>query len=66
MHIAWMRQVSGRLDSRYNYSNTLVYNNFPWPDSATTEQRAKVEVCAQNVLDARQPELDNGATLAAR
>ncbi len=27
-------------------------------------QRAKVEECAQSILDARQPHLDNGATLA--
>jgi len=31
MHNAWMRQVCGRLESRYRYSNKLVYNNFPWP-----------------------------------
>lgn len=31
MHMAWMRQVCGRLESRYRYSVGLVYNNFPWP-----------------------------------
>ena len=31
MHNAWVRQVCGRLESRYRYSNTIVYNNFPWP-----------------------------------
>jgi hypothetical protein len=31
MHMAWVRQVCGRLESRYRYSNKLVYNNFPWP-----------------------------------
>ena len=31
MHMAWIRQVCGRLESRYRYSNKLVYNNFPWP-----------------------------------
>jgi hypothetical protein len=31
MHMAWVKQVAGRLESRYRYSNTLVYNNFPWP-----------------------------------
>ena len=64
MHMAWMRQVCGRLKSDYRYSNSLVYNNFPWPESATNEQRAKVEECAQVVLDARQSHLENGATLA--
>ena len=54
MHMAWMRQVCGRLKSDYSYSNTLVYNNFPWPESATAKQRAAVEAKAQAMLDARQ------------
>lgn len=29
MHNAWMRTVSGRLESRYRYSASIVYNNFP-------------------------------------
>ena len=29
--MAWMRTVCGRLKSDYSYSNTIVYNNFPWP-----------------------------------
>ena len=31
MHMAWIRQVCGRLKSDYRYSVKLVYNNFPWP-----------------------------------
>ena len=33
VHMAWMRAVCGRLKSDYSYSNTIVYNNFPWPFS---------------------------------
>lgn len=33
MHMAWMRYVSGRLKSDFRYSNTIVYNNFPWPSA---------------------------------
>jgi hypothetical protein len=33
MHMAWMRQVCGRLKSDYRHSNNLVYNNFPWPEA---------------------------------
>jgi hypothetical protein len=62
MHMAWMRQVCGRLKSDYRYSNKLVYNNFPWPDSPTAKQRAAVEAAAQAVLDARKKFPD--ATLA--
>jgi N-6 DNA Methylase len=63
MHMAWMRLVCGRIKSDYRYSNTLVYNNFPWPTEATPAQTAKIEAFAQAVLDARQPFLDRGNTL---
>lgn len=52
VHMSWMRAVAGRLKSDYRYSNSVVYNNFPWPDS-TPEQKAKIEQTAQAILDAR-------------
>ncbi|MCL2609250.1 MAG: methylase, partial [Treponema sp.] len=52
IHNAWIRYVCGRLEMRYRYSNTLVYNNFPWPDS-TDAQKAEIERFAQAVLNAR-------------
>ena len=61
MHNAWMRTVAGRLESRYRYSAGVVYNNFVWPEP-TGEQRARIEQCAQAVLDARAAHPD--ATLA--
>jgi hypothetical protein len=53
MHMAWMRQVCGRLESRYRYSNNLVYNNFPWPEAPSQMQVERVETAAQRVLDIR-------------
>jgi len=53
MHMAWMRQVGGRLKSDYRYSAGLVYNNFPWPENPTEKQKASVEAKAQAVLDVR-------------
>ena len=53
MHMAWVRQVGGRLKSDYRYSASLVYNNFPWPTTATDAQKATVESKAQAVLAAR-------------
>jgi len=53
MHMAWVRQVGGRLKSDYRYSGSMVYNNYPWPESATPKQRAAVEAAAQAVLEAR-------------
>ncbi|MER2510860.1 MAG: DNA methyltransferase [Nitrosomonas ureae] len=61
MHNAWTRTVCGRLESRYRYSNKIVYNNFPWPESTGT-QRQTIETAAQAVLDARAQSPD--ATLA--
>ena len=52
VHMAWMRVVCGRLEMRYRYSNTIVYNNFPWP-TPTDEQKARIEQTAQAILDAR-------------
>jgi len=57
MHMAWVRQVCGRLKSDYRYSNSLVYNNYPWPESATAKQRAGVEKKAIGVLEARKQHL---------
>ena len=52
VHNAWMREVAGRLESRYRYSKDIVYNNFPWPQP-TEVQRQKIEQTAQAILDAR-------------
>jgi len=52
VHMGWMRAVCGRLKSDYSYSNTIVYNNFPWPNP-TEEQKVKIEQTAQAILDAR-------------
>lgn len=52
VHTAWMKTVCGRLKSDFRYSNSIVYNNFPWP-TPTEEQKAKIEQTAQEILNAR-------------
>jgi len=52
VHMAWMRTVAGRLELRYNYSATVVYNTFPWP-KLNEKQKNKIEKAAQSILDAR-------------
>ena len=52
VHMAWMRAVCGRLETRYRYSKDVVYNNFPWCNP-TAEQKKKIEETAQAILDAR-------------
>jgi len=58
MHMAWMRHVGGYLGTSYRYSNTIVYNNFPFPDP-TVKQKDAIIKRAQGVLDTRKkfPEL---------
>lgn len=49
---AWMRTVAGRLKSDYSYSNTIVYNNFVWPE-VTVEQKDAIEKTAKAILIVR-------------
>ena len=64
MHMAWMRAVTGRLESRYMYSVGVVYNTFPTPPGFKSENAnmSALEPLAQAVLDARAAHQD--ATLA--
>jgi len=58
MHMTWMKYTCGRLKSDYSYSNTIVYNNFPWPENPTEKQVKTVEEAAQRVLDVREKYLN--------
>ena len=51
MHMAWLRQVGGRLESRLRYSSGLVYNTFPGPRVGSGITR--LESAARGVLEAR-------------
>lgn len=58
VHMAWMRAVCGRLKSDYSYSNTIVYNNFPWPQALGAQASSSATISlltqtAQAILDAR-------------
>jgi len=53
MHMAWVKYTCGRLKSDYRYSNSIVYNNYPWPKEPSEKNKKKVEEKAQKVLDAR-------------
>ncbi len=60
MHMAWLRAVGGRLESRYRYSIGVVYNTFPVP--AEEVNLSSLEPLAQAILDSRAIHQD--ATLA--
>lgn len=72
MHMAWLATVAGRLESRFQYSASMVYNNFPLPDLPPPQPtppsggggqgdryRDAIEAAAQGVLDARAAFPDN-------
>ncbi len=59
MHMAWMRTVAGRLESRYSYSPS-VWFTFPLPPASPALR--KLDPLAQAILDARAAH--PGATLA--
>lgn len=50
MHMAWVKMVCGRLESRFRYSKDIVYNNFPFP---AIDSDTRIEQLAQNILDIR-------------
>lgn len=52
MHMAWVRVVGGRLESRYRYE-PAIYNSFPWPEMSARQERRLVEL-AQAILEVRQ------------
>jgi hypothetical protein len=64
MHMAWTRYTSGRMKSDFQYSISIVYNNFPWPTfpeslkpnkplTPVQQAQAAIETAAQSVLDVR-------------
>jgi type I restriction-modification system DNA methylase subunit len=53
MHMAWMRVVSGRLESRYQYSGSMVYNTFPHPEDPPPVRRDTVVSEARDLVALR-------------
>ena len=53
MHNAWMRAVCGRLESRYRYSSSVVYNNFVFPSTVTEEINELLDITGTAIFEAR-------------
>ncbi len=58
MHMAWVRTVCGKLETRYRYSSSLGYNTFPCPP-LTSQRKEKLNQSTRAILFARanHPEL---------
>lgn len=53
MHMTWMRYTAGRLEGRYRYSNTIVYNTFPFP-IVSPRYKSQIISHVQEILDIRE------------
>lgn len=61
LHRCWLGAVAGKLEDRYRYSNTLVWNTFPMPELSDDDKEA-LNKTAQKILNARHyhPDLTLG------
>jgi hypothetical protein len=53
MHWVWIDSVCGKLETRFNYSNTLGWNTFPLP-KLTDKNVDDLTRCAEDILLARE------------
>jgi hypothetical protein len=53
LHWVWIDTVCGKLEMRFNYSNTLGWNTFPIP-KLTEKNNADLKQCALDILLARE------------
>lgn len=53
IHKVWVDAVAGRLETRIQYSNTLCYNPFPFPN-ITENQKKELEKHVYKVLEERE------------
>ena len=60
MHLVWLQNIGGKLETRYRYSTVLVYNTFPVP-KLSVKIKEKLEEAIIDILDFRD---ENGGTLA--
>jgi len=52
MHINWVKAVAGRLKTDMQYSNTLCYNTFPFPE-INLKQKENISQYVYDILDER-------------
>ncbi|ATV58255.1 DNA methyltransferase [Fusobacterium pseudoperiodonticum] len=60
MHLVWLQNIGGKLETRYRYSASLVYNTFPVP-KLSAKIKEKLEEAIIDIIDFRD---ENGGTLA--
>lgn len=63
MAITWQKMVGGRIKSDPSFSNTLVWNNFPFPD-VTTAERQSIITAGKRILEVRESGAHTGKSLS--
>ena len=58
IHMVWMATTCGRLETRFNYSNTLCYNTFPFPNLSDSQKKT-LEDSALSIIEARENHYEN-------
>lgn len=53
LHWVWVDTVCGKLETRFNYSNTIGWNTFPVP-TLTEKNKEDLTRCAEDILLARE------------
>jgi hypothetical protein len=53
MHIVWVENICGKLETRLRYSSTLGWNTFPVP-TLTEQNKTDLTRCAEEILLARE------------
>lgn len=63
MHMAWLQMISGKLEGRIRYSNTMVYNTFFVPDIAD-DKKTEISNVVKEILRLRDEFVLRGDGLA--
>ena len=53
IHMTWVKAVAGRLKMDIRYSNSLCYNNFPFP-SISEQLKKEITICGHRILEERE------------
>lgn len=51
--LAWLGTIGGKLETRYRFTNTVVWNTFPVP-TLTDQNKSDLTRCAEDILLARE------------
>lgn len=53
-HNAWAKSRSSTLETRLRYTNTSVFETFPWPHDTADEQRKQIAEASRKIIARRQ------------